>query len=532
MTGPSGAGTAAVAAPVGPTERLSFVRLLIVLVLVGALGFGGVVWAQDALAGDEPVADSWSVPYVDVTATPTYQFQDPQSNPSKDVALAFVVADKGDECRPSWGTYYTLDEASEELELDRRITQLRAAGGDVMISFGGQANQELAVACTDQDDLEDAYREVIDRYDAEVIDLDIEGDAITDTASVERRVKAIAAIQQERAESGDDLDVWLTLPVAPSGLTQSGQAIVEANIAGGVELLGVNVMTMNYDSGKPTQDMLSASKRAISATAGQVGDIYARYGTKLDEADRYAHIGATPMIGQNDIDGEVFTLDDANGLAQFAIEKGLGRVSIWSLNRDQACGSTFNDVVVHSNTCSGVPQEPLAFSEVFSGLPGRSPVAGPVDAIVVPDRQTTVDDPATSPFPIWRATAQYPEGYKVVWRGNVYEAKWYNQGADPSTTTTNPWDTPWALLGPVSPTDQPATVTTVAPGTYPTWNPDTLYQRGARVDFGGLPYEARWAVQGTAPSTQFPIGPDEPWSPLFTDPGAPTTPTPPTTTAR
>jgi chitinase len=521
MTGPSGAG--AIAAPDGPTERLSFVRLLIVLVIVGGLVVAGVVWTRDALAGDEPVADSWSVPYVDVTATPTYQFQDPQSNPSKDVALAFVVADDTDPCRPSWGTYYTLDEASEQLELDRRITQLRSAGGDVMISFGGQANEELAVACTDQDDLEAAYREVIERYDAEVIDLDIEGPAVTDTGSIERRVQAIAAIQEERAQQGETLDVWLTLPVTPSGLTDSGQALVEANVSGGVELLGVNIMTMNYDEQNPTSDMLGASKRAITASADQIGSIYAEHGTELDTAARYAHIGATPMIGQNDVDGEVFTLDDASGLAQFAIEKGLGRVSIWSLNRDHACGNTFSDVVVHSNTCSGVPQAPLAFSDVFSNLPGRSPVAGEVDAIVVPDRQTTPDDPATSPFPIWRATAQYPEGYKVVWKGLVYEAKWYNQGADPSTTTANPWDTPWALLGPVGPSDQPATLTTVAPGIYPTWDPDVLYQRGTRIDFGGLPYEARWAVQGEAPSTQFPVGPDEPWAPLFADPGAPTT---------
>lgn len=521
MTGPSGAGTVAVSAPDGPTERLSFVRLAIVLVVVASLGVGGVVWAQRALAGDEPVAASWSVPYVDVTATPTYQFQDPQANPSKDVALAFVVADDSDGCEPSWGTFYTLDEASEELELDRRITQLRSAGGDVMISFGGQANDELAVACTDQRQLTDAYREVIDRYDAEVIDLDIEGDAVTDTDSIQRRVQAIATLQQERQEQGERLDVWLTLPVAPTGLTESGRAVVEANVAGGVELLGVNVMTMNYDEQEPTADMLTASRHAITATAGQVGDIYARHGTRLDEADRYALIGATPMIGQNDIDGEVFTLDDANGLAQFALEKGLGRVSIWSLNRDDACGNTFADVVVHSNTCSGVPQEPLAFSHVFSNLPGRSPVAGPIDAITVPDRRTAPDDPATSPFPIWRATALYPEGYKVVWRGLVYESKWYNQGADPSLVVANPWETPWALLGPVGPDDSPPTLTTVAPGTYPAWDPDTLYQSGTRVDFGGLPYEARWATQGDAPSTQFPVAPDEPWGPLFSDPGAP-----------
>ena len=53
------------------------------------------------------------------------------------------------------------------------------------------------------------------------------------------------------------------------------------------------------------------------------------------------------------------------------------------------------------------------------------------------------------------------------------------------------------------------------------WDPDTFYTRGARVVFEGLPYEARWANQSTAPGVLFPIGPDEPWAPLFGIPGEP-----------
>ena len=41
----------------------------------------------------------------------------------------------------------------------------------------------------------DAYRAVVDRYDLRVIDLDIEGAALTDQAASERRAKAIAALQ-------------------------------------------------------------------------------------------------------------------------------------------------------------------------------------------------------------------------------------------------------------------------------------------------------------------------------------------------
>ena len=511
-------------APQGPTEKLSFVRLgIVVLVVVAVVGiaFTGL---RKAVADSEPRAASWSVPYVDVTLTPIYQFQDPQSNPSRDVALAFVVADPDDPCVPSWGGFYSLDEAADELELDRRIAQLRAAGGDVTISFGGRDGAELAMACTDPSELQAAYREVIERYDAEIIDLDIEGDALTDTASVQRRVAALAAVQQEREDAGEPLDVWLTLPVAPSGLTADGQAVLQAALDGGLELLGVNVMTMDFgDAAHPTKDMLSASKRALEATADQVGAAYARIGTRLTEAERWAHLGATPMIGQNDVDGEVFTLADAEAFTAFARSRGVARVSMWSLNRDYPCPATFNDVAVHSNTCSGVPQEPLAFASMFSSLPGRAPNAAPVDAVTVPDRTATADDPARSPYPVWRPTAQYPEGYKVVWKGQVYQAKWFNQGADPSAAVSSQWETPWALIGPVSPDDVAPTITTVPPGSLPVWDPTTLYEKGTTVAFDGLPYQARWTTKGDAPSTQFPVGPESPWKPLFQVPGEPPT---------
>jgi chitinase len=89
------------------------------------------------------------------------------------------------------------------------------------------------------------------------------------------------------------------------------------------------------------------------------------------------------MIGQNDIDDEVFTIDDAVGLASYAVERGLGRVSTWSINRDQPCGASFADVAVHSNTCSGVEQEPLEFAAVFTALPGRAPALDAADAVTI-----------------------------------------------------------------------------------------------------------------------------------------------------
>ncbi len=40
------------------------------------------------------------------------------------------------------------------------------------------------------------------------------------------------------------------------------------------------------------------------------------------------------MIGENDVPGEVFYLDDAVDLTNWAAEKKIGRLSMWSANRN------------------------------------------------------------------------------------------------------------------------------------------------------------------------------------------------------
>lgn len=539
-----GLGSAGGVDPVdGPAERLSWVRLGILLLVVAGLVGAGAVAVHRALTPAATRAQSWGVPYVDVTLTPTYQFQDPQSNPARDIALAFVVADRGNPCTPSWGAAYTLDQAAQQLELDRRIAQLRAVGGNIMLSLGGQANTELAVACTDVGRLTAAYRQLLDRYAVDVLDLDVEGTAVADQPSILRRAQALAALQRERRAAGRSLAVWLTVPVTPTGLDADGVQLVSQTVRAGVQLTGVNVMTMDFagqqgagqqgsgqqgagqqGSGQPGSappEMLALTERALDASARQLAGIYSQVGVILNEGQRWARLGATVMIGQNDVNDQVFTLDDARRLAGYAQAKGLGRVSLWSINRDTPCGASFADVAVHSNTCSGVKQRPLAFTNVFVGLPGHAPDSAPTDAITLPTQQGTVDDPARSPYPVWRPTAQYPENYKVVWHGLVYQAKWFTQGSDPSAVLGSAGQNPWALLGPVESTDAPPSPVPTVTGVHRTWNVTQLYTKGDRVLFNGLPYQARWLTKGDVPPTEYPVGTDSPWQPLFTIPGEP-----------
>ncbi|WP_229069161.1 chitinase [Actinoplanes sp. DH11] len=509
--------------PDQPQRRLSWLRVGFLALLVGAIGTGGTLGVMHLRETAGPTAKSWAVPYVDVTLTPTFQFQDPAANPANNVALGFVVADPSDGCAPSWGGAYTPDEAAASLELDRRIDQLRSAGGNVMLSVGGLTNTELAVACTDQARLTDAYRQLIKRYGLTTLDLDIEGTAVADRASLQRRAAALRTLQAEQTAAGSELTVWMTLPVSPSGLTADGLAAVRTTLEGGVALRGVNVMTMDFGSAQSSEpDMLELSTSALEATHKQLSDLYLRLGVQLTSPQVWSRIGATPMIGQNDVDAERFTVEDARGLATFAVDKGLGRVSMWSVNRDAPCKGTFTNVVVHSNTCSGVPQEKLAFSTIFAGLPGSTDASGR-ESITMPAQAAVVDDPKTSPYPVWRLTAQYVANYKVVWHGVVYEAKWANQGYDPSADGDSGTPSPWSVIGPVTKTDTAPSPSPLVTGVTAAWDAKKSYIRGDRVLFEGLPYQARWTTQGDAPSTEFPISPDEPWQPLFAVPGEPVT---------
>ena len=112
-------------APLEPPPReLSAIRVVVLLVVLCAVGFG----AWQLVSKETPAASAKSdavpvySPYVDVTNTPTYPFQLPSANPVSSVYLAFVVSDKEDPFQPSWGTFYTLEGAEQGLDLDAPIT--------------------------------------------------------------------------------------------------------------------------------------------------------------------------------------------------------------------------------------------------------------------------------------------------------------------------------------------------------------------------------------------------------------------------
>ena len=497
--------------------RLSILRIALAMLAVGGVAMVAAHVTSTTLANRGRLRSQWFAPYVDVTLPPYLDFQDPAVNPNGDVVLSFVVADPEQACVPSWGAAYTMREASTSLDLDRRLVKLRARGGDAIVSFGGVANDELATTCTSELGLYNAYRSVVDRYDLQTIDLDLEGDALTDRAARTRRAQALADLQAERRGDGGRLAVWITLPMGLDGLTLDGVETVRSMLEAGVDLAGINVMAMDYGAGRPASTtFVDASIEGLGAASRQVRAAYRADGVVLTPAEAYGHLGVTPMIGQNDELDDRLTTDGARQLFDAAVDRGVARFSMWSLNRDVACGGNV-DPTIADNACSGVEQDRLEFSSIFGAVGGRA-TAGAVVPVVAARPTGRTDqrtDDSLGPYDSWRLRREYEATAKVVWRGQVYVAKWWNVGTQPDARVAHEWDSPWRGLGPVLPGERKAVEPPALPkGTYHEWSRKTGYNTGDVVQHLGKGYRAKWATQGADPAADVDNDWESPWEPV------------------
>ncbi|MEU1080944.1 cellulose binding domain-containing protein [Streptomyces sp. NPDC005908] len=288
-------------------------------------------------------------PYVDTSLFPAYDLlASAEATGVKEYTLAFITDGGG--CTPKWGGTGGLGDNA----VAGQIGALRAVGGDVRVSFGGAAGSELGTTCASVDALTAAYTEVVDTYGLTKVDFDVEGGALPNAAANTRRARAIAALQK----SHPDLDVSFTLPVMPEGLTQDGVNLLTDAERNGVRIDAVNIMAMDYGPAY-SDDMGTYAEQAATATQAQIKGVLG-----LGEAEAWKTVAVTPMIGVNDVVTEIFTVQDATQLVDFARSKGLGRLSMWSGTRDQQCPG--GEKPAADATCSSVLQEKFAFSKAFA----------------------------------------------------------------------------------------------------------------------------------------------------------------------
>ncbi|ACU70252.1 Ricin B lectin [Catenulispora acidiphila DSM 44928] len=239
--------------------------------------------------------------------------------------LAFLIPQSG--CTPMWeaGNYSVGSFSSQ-------INALKAAGGDVIISFGGAEGGELAQTCTNVSSLTAAYKNIVDTYGVTRLDFDIEGGVLGDTGATTRRNQALAALQ--RAEPAVQVDY--TLAVDPTGLPGGQINLLQDAKNQGVNVNVVNLMTMDYYDGQPViNDALSSAR----AAAGQIASLYG-----ISTSAAYGKEGLTPIAGRND-DGAMFSQGDAQTLESFAASNGVAELSFWEVDSyDKATGYAYSRI--------------------------------------------------------------------------------------------------------------------------------------------------------------------------------------------
>jgi len=284
-----------------------------------------------------------SAPYVDISlATGSQVATNAAAAGVPGVTLAFLV-DGG--CTAVWGG--GLGNVSNAMfpngtSVKSAIDSLTGAGRKVIISWGGASGSVLS-SCGSVSQAQAMYQSVYNAYpNISGQDFDIEG-------GVNMAVLAPALAGLKAANPSKSIS--LTLPVLPTGLVSAGLNIVNAVHNAGLHPDTINIMAMDYGSANDNGgNMLRSAQQAAQATRAQTGDM----------------IGVTPMIGQNDTQGEIFTLANASAFVTWARGQNyINRLAFWSMSRDNGgCpGQTFA-----SPTCSGVSQSTWQFSGIFAGF--------------------------------------------------------------------------------------------------------------------------------------------------------------------
>ncbi len=262
--------------------------------------------------------------------------------------LAFII-DNGSSCNAIWeGTSNTMSSSF----LVNELSNLRAIGGDVIVSFGGAAGNELALDCGSVSALQAQYQSVINKYNVTHLDFDVEGGALSNTGANDLRNKALKNLEA----ANPNLVISYTLPVDTNGLPSNAISLLNNAVSNGTRVDVVNIMTMDYAN--DSRDMGSAATQAATSTESQLAGIF----TGKTSAQLWHMIGITPMIGANDTQPETFTLSNASTVLSFSQNNNTRLIAMWAVSRDHQCP---NGTAQPANNCSGVAQSDYQFSTTW-----------------------------------------------------------------------------------------------------------------------------------------------------------------------
>jgi len=381
-------------------------RLLPAGIAVG-LGVASVA-AVVGLASSQPAkaAISWPAhvfaPYVDTGLSNTTLTTVASDYGTQFFQLAFV---DGAGC--AWSL-------PNESSWQSQISALQAKGGDVSISFGGYTvdtdDDDLGAQCSSASAMAAQVESVVTTLNVTHLDFDIESNEQYNSSDLALTAQALALVRTWASANGKQLAISYTIPVLPTGFTSTGESILTTALANGFTPNVVNIMTMDY--GTSGTEMGTAANQGLDATASQLESIYG-----ISASAAYAMLGNTPMIGQNDSSGEIFTLADASTVESYAAQKDIALLSFWAEGRDNdGCPGT----TTAESTCSGVSQSNGAFTEAFQAFTSGSSSGGGTPT------PTPTPTPTGSCTTAWVNNMAYVSGNEVSYDGDNWTANQWN----------------------------------------------------------------------------------------------------------
>ncbi|AGL20677.1 cellulose-binding family II [Actinoplanes sp. N902-109] len=262
----------------------------------------------------------------------------------KAFTMAFVNSSGG--CNPAWDSESGLTGGVHA----SYISQIKAAGADVIPSIGGWSGTKLGPNCATTSDLAGAYQKVINAFSLKAIDIDIENtDEFENTAVQDKILGALKIIKQ----NNPSVKTIVTFGTSTTGPNYYGTRLVQQ-----AKALGANIdvfTQMPFDFG--ATDIYSAT---VATSEGLKNLLKTTFG--YTDAQAYSHMGISGMNGLSD-QQELTSTDTWTKIRDYARTNGFARFTFWSVNRDRGCagGGVVSD-------CSGIAQADWAFTKISAGF--------------------------------------------------------------------------------------------------------------------------------------------------------------------
>ncbi|ORX77964.1 hypothetical protein BCR32DRAFT_247526 [Anaeromyces robustus] len=287
-------------------------------------------------------------PYVDIMQYPTFDLKNIKDTLNINTfIISFIVCCDSPSCSmnsASFGGSIDIGENNDNNEnsssyysadrIDSVIYDFQKSGGNIIISFGGADNKELALCHDDPYSLAKEYKKVIQKYHPQRLDFDIEGYYGGENVH-KLRAQALKIL---KTELQDEMPlISLCLSVNPDiGFDSATLSIIESMKNEDIPIDLISIMTMDYGSSYANTYSYINALKSLEASYQQSKMYYPKI-----------KMGLIPMIGEND-DGSVFSLYDAEKLIENIKEKDyVHMVSMWSINRDKNNGD-FNSLTTNT----------------------------------------------------------------------------------------------------------------------------------------------------------------------------------------